>query len=127
MATRGFFTTLTAVHTLNREEEGDLPRGLYLAYLMLEQTGDANERRLLLQQFLDNYPGYAPAWQKFANLCEDNAERLKAIERGLAADPDLETKGMLLLNKALVLFGSGDREGGVELLRTLAMNQESTL
>jgi len=33
----------------------------------------------------------------------------------------------LSLNKALTLLGSGDREGGVELLRTLVMDQESTL
>jgi tetratricopeptide (TPR) repeat protein len=127
MAPRGFFTTLTAVHTLNREQKGDLPRGLYLSYLMLEPIHDAKERRFLLQQFLDKCPGYAPAWQKLANLAEGDGERLRAIERGLAADPDPETKGMLLLNKALTLFGSGDGEGGVELLRTLVMDQESTL
>jgi hypothetical protein len=124
---RGFFTTITAVHTLNREEKGDLPRGLYVAYLMLEPMSDASERRVYLQRLLDEYPQYAPAWQQFADLAENNAERLKAIERGLAADPDPETKGMLLLNKALTLLSSGDGDGGVALVRTLVMDQESTL
>ncbi len=127
MAPRGFFTTLTAVHTLSREQLGDLPAGLYLSYLMLEPITDANERLPLLQQFVDKYPGFAAAWQGFANLAEDNSKRLTAIERGLAADPDPETKGMLSLNKALTLMGSGDSEGGVEILRALVTDQESTL
>lgn len=127
MAPRGFFTTLAAVHTLSRERKGDLPTGLYLAYVMLETITDAKERRFLLQQFVDRYPGFAPAWQKLANLAKDDPERLTAIERGLAADPDPETKGMLSLNKALTLLGSGDSEGGVEILRALVVDQESTL
>jgi tetratricopeptide (TPR) repeat protein len=127
MAPRGFFTTLPAVHTLSREQQGDLPRGLYLAFLTLEQITDAKERRLLLREFVERHPGFAPAWQKFADLAEDHSERLTAIERGLAADPDRETKGMLSLNKALALLGSGDSEGGIEVLRGLAMDQESTL
>ena len=128
MAPRGFFTALVAVHTLSREARGDLPAGLYLAYLMLGQLiADPKERRFLLQQFVDKYPGFAPAWQKVANFAENDSERLMAIERGLAADPDPETKGMLSLNKALTLFGSGDSEGGVEALRALATDRESTL
>jgi tetratricopeptide (TPR) repeat protein len=57
MAPRGFFTTLTAVQTLSREQRGDLPAGLYLAYLKLEPITDAKERLFLLQQFVDKYPG----------------------------------------------------------------------
>ncbi len=34
---------------------------------------------------------------------------------------------MLSLNKALTLIGSGGSEGGVEILRALVMDQESTL
>jgi hypothetical protein len=52
---------------------------------------------------------------------------MTAIERGLAADPDPETKGMLSLNKALTLIGSGDSEDGVELLRALVIDPQSTL
>ena len=41
LAPRGFFTTLTAVDTLVREQKGEFPQGLYLAYLMLEPIQDA--------------------------------------------------------------------------------------
>jgi len=127
MVPRGFFTTLTAIHTLLREERGDLPRGLYRSYLVFEAIQDANEKRLFLQEYLEEHPGYAPAWKELAYLTEDKSEQENAIERGLAADPDPETKGMLLLNKALGLIGSGQREAGTERLRALANDPESTL
>lgn len=126
LAPRGFFTTLTAVDTLVREQNGEFPRGLYLAYLMLEPIHDRAQRRSLLEQFVDKYPGFAPGWHKFADLFENGADRLKAIDKGLAANPDRETKGMLLLNKALVLHGSGDRHMAVGLLSELVADPDST-
>jgi tetratricopeptide (TPR) repeat protein len=123
---RGFFTTLTAVDTLVRERNGEFPQGLYLAYLMLEPIRDTAQRRHLLQQFIDKYPGFAPGWQKFANLVENESERLKAIDKGLAANPDRETKGMLLLNKALVLQNSANRDMAVRLLNELVADLDST-
>lgn len=49
-----------------------------------------------------------------------------AIERGLAANPDAETKGILENNKALILLRKGDREGAIRLLGELALDPEST-
>jgi predicted Zn-dependent protease len=69
----------------------------------------------------------APAWQKFADLATDTAARLDTIEKGLAADPDRGTKGLLLLNKALVLNGSGNQEAAVHVLSELVANPDSTL
>ena len=125
LAPRGFFTTLTAVDTLVREQNGEFPRGLYLAYLMLEPIREPAQRRQLLEQFVDKYPGFAPAWEKIADL-KNGADRLEAIERGLAANPDRETKGMFLLNKALVLHGSGNHDIAVRLLTELVANPDST-
>ena len=84
------------------------------------------ERRVLVQQFVDKYPQFAPGWLLFSRVAESSQERLKAIERGLAANPDRDTKGMLLLNKAMALDGSGDGAAAVELLRTLSADPEST-
>jgi len=127
LAPRGFFTAMTAVHTLTREEAGDLPPGLYLAFMTLESVEDATQRRGILQQFVDKYPTFAPGWYKYATVQESLADRLTAIERGLAADPDPQTKGMLLLNKALVLHGAGDYGGSQALLRSVADDPQSTL
>ena len=49
MAPRGFFATLVAVHTLSREQKGDLPAGLYLGYLMLEPIKDGQRSICRLQ------------------------------------------------------------------------------
>jgi len=127
LAPRGFFTTLTAVDTLVREQKGEFPQGLYLAYMMLEPIQDAAEKRELLEQFVDKYPRFAPGWKQFANLAETGADRLKAIEKGLKADPDPETKGILLLNQALVLHSSGRYDPALLMLRELVADPSSTL
>ncbi|MBK5292997.1 MAG: hypothetical protein JJE04_15165 [Acidobacteriia bacterium] len=46
----------------------------------------------------------------------DDAERLAAIEKGLAANPDSETKGILQIYKALALDRAGDNRGAIQLL-----------
>ena len=71
-------------------------------------------------------PRFAPAWEDLANTLDRDVDRLAAIERGLAAEPDPETKGMLLINKALVLDRAGDHNGAVKLLGELALDPEST-
>src|SRR5712692_4316571 len=53
--------------------------------------------------------------------------RLMLIEKGLASHPDAETKGMLEINKALVLNLQGDHTGTVRMLRELALDPKSTL
>ena len=62
------------------------------------------------------FPGFAPAWKELAALLDDPGDRLRAIERGLAAGPDPETRGMLLLNKALVANQRGDRGAAIAIL-----------
>jgi len=53
--------------------------------------------------------------------------RLKLIEKGLASHPDAETKGMLEINKALVLNLQGEHTGAVRMLGELALDPKSTL
>lgn len=48
LSPRGFFTAMTALDTLEREQRGELPEGLYLAYMSLEQLQEivpASQRR----------------------------------------------------------------------------------
>ncbi|HEY1067352.1 MAG TPA: tetratricopeptide repeat protein, partial [Pirellulales bacterium] len=127
LAPRGFFTALTALDALDREARGDLPSGTYLTYLSLEWTKDEKEQAAIVGRLLESSPGFAPAWKSAAVQTDDVAEKLAAIERGLAANPDGETQGILLLNKALVLDRTGDHEGAVRLLGELALDPASTL
>jgi tetratricopeptide (TPR) repeat protein len=124
MAPRGFFTAITALHTLLREENGELPVGTYLAYLSLEEM-DRAERLEATRVLVEHLPNFAPAWKDFAILSEGK-QRLAAIENGLAASPDPETKGILEINKAMILDGTGDHDGAVRLLEKLALDPTST-
>jgi hypothetical protein len=45
----------------------------------------------------------------------------------LAAEPDAETKGMLLINKALTLDRQGHHDEAVKLLGQLALDPKSTV
>jgi hypothetical protein len=69
---------------------------------------------------------FAPAWKEFAFLLDDDNERLAAIEKGLGAQPDAETKGILQINKALVLNSKGDHNSAARLLGELALDSNST-
>jgi tetratricopeptide (TPR) repeat protein len=127
LSPRGFFTAITALDTLTREQNGELPVGTYLAYLSLEWVEDEARKDSAVREMVRMIPQFAPAWKEFGALCEQNGERLTAIENGLAARPDAETKGMLEINRALVLNLGGDKAGAVRLLGELALNPMSTL
>jgi len=126
LSPRGFFAAITALHTLNRERNGDLPVGTYLAYVSLEWMKDAAKREHAVREMVKLIPQFAPAWKEFASLCDDEGERLTAIENGLAANPDAGTKGMLKINKALVLNLKGKHDDAVRLLGELALDPNST-
>jgi tetratricopeptide (TPR) repeat protein len=126
LAPRGFFTAITALDALDREANGDIPAGTYLAYLSLEWMDDAGKKADFVQQLVKRVPSFAPAWKELAMQADTDADQLAAIEKGLAANPDGETKGILLINKALIMDRSGDRDGAVRLLGDLALDPTST-
>ena len=125
LASRGFFTAITALNTLNREERGELPVGTYLSYVSLEWIDDPLERGKAIQNMIDSVPNFAPAWKELANIAERDNDQLAAIERGLAASPDAQTEGVLLVNKALALNRSGNHESAVRILGELALDPDS--
>ena len=126
LSPRGFFTAITALDTLNREASGDLPEGTYAAYVSLEWINDPSQKSQLVRALVEKFPGFAPAWKEYALICEDPAEKLQAIEKGLASEPDNETKGILLINKALTIHEGGDETTAIEILGEVALDSEST-
>lgn len=125
LAPRGFFIALTAVDTLQREATAEFPRGLFLAYANLEEITDPAGRRRIVEPLVRRHPGFAPGWLEWGKLCDDRAEQLDAFKRGMAARPDPETRGMLLLNEALGL-SAHDRDGAGVLLQNLVDDPAST-
>ena len=126
LAPRGFYTSITALDALDREAKDDLPAGMYLAYVSLEWMHDPGKKAEAVRRLVKRVPGFAPAWKELATQADSDAEKLAAIEKGLGANPDGETKGILLINKALIMDRGGDHEGAVRLLGELALDPAST-
>jgi tetratricopeptide (TPR) repeat protein len=126
LSPRGFFTAITALDALEQERSGDLPEGTYAAYMALEWVPDPAQKASIVSQMVQKFPTFAPAWKEFALQCDDTAEKLAAIEKGLAAKPDRETKGILLINKAIALNEQGDVETATSILGNLALDPDTT-
>lgn len=124
-APRGFFTVKTAVDTLRREQSGELPKGTYLSYVALEWEGNKQKVRSAVSAMTKSIPNFAPAWKTAANFEDEPTKRLAMLEAGLKARPDAETKGFLLINKALTLRDMNRANEGREILGTLSLDPNS--
>ncbi|WP_442265152.1 tetratricopeptide repeat protein [Tenacibaculum sp. ZS6-P6] len=125
VAPNGFFTSKTAVDVLRKEKTGVFTEGLYKNYIALEWIDNPQEKAQMLKLLVDNFPSLAPAWKDYSNFLEGE-ERLQAIEKGLNENPDIETEGVLTINKALVLNLNGQFEEAKELLMQVIFNSKST-
>jgi len=126
LAPRGFFTTKTALDCLRRERKGEIGPGAYKVFVLLESRS-ASEKKEVLNALLKKWPRFPAAWKELSTLLDDDVGQLAAIEKGLAYDPDGETQGILLLNKALALNRQGKKNEAVAMLGTLALDPQSTL
>jgi tetratricopeptide (TPR) repeat protein len=119
LAPKGFYVAAAAADLLIREAAGEFPKGLYYAFAMLEHM-PAEQQQSIAGQLVEQFPSHAPAWSLLANSIQDPAERLTAIERGLQARPDPDTRGSLLIRKALTLRDLGQTTSALELLASLS-------
>lgn len=125
VAPNGFYTSKTALNTLEKEKNGEYKKGLYKMYLSLEWIDDPTEKIEMVKLLVSNFPSFAPGWKEYSNLLEGK-ERMNAIEKGLNLDPDMETKGMLLINKALMVDENGNYKHATEILTEIIFNPKST-
>jgi tetratricopeptide (TPR) repeat protein len=114
----GYFVAVTAADMLTREAAGEFPPGLYAAFAMLEDM-PPEQQQSIVAQLVEKFPSHAPAWAEHARFLENPCDKLAAIERGLLARPDPETRGSLHVQKALALHASGKRELALEILDQL--------
>lgn len=122
----GFFTCKTSLHTLRRELAGELPPGFSRSFATLEWMTDRAAKKAVLTGITEEFGSFAPAWKELAALLTDPDERLRALDLGLAADPDADTKGMLILNKAALLAARNEKTEAARLLRELASDPHAT-
>ncbi|OJJ14530.1 hypothetical protein BKI52_42910 [marine bacterium AO1-C] len=124
---RGFFTCKTAIYALEGEMDKLFPVGQYLHYLSIEWTNDEDEKLEIAKAITEQTPDFAPAWKELANLLTDTSQRAEVIETGLSKQPDLETKGNLLINKALVLDMQNRTNEAIDILGNLVLDSDVTL
>jgi tetratricopeptide (TPR) repeat protein len=127
LAPRGFFTTLVAVDALAREARGERPHGLYAAFLVTERHVAPDMQVRLLWQMVGRTPGFSPAWSKLAEAEAVPARQLGLVDRGLLADPDPQTRGMLQIRRALALHALDRTAEAVEILADLVLDPESPI
>ncbi|WP_299213112.1 tetratricopeptide repeat protein [uncultured Aquimarina sp.] len=125
LAPKGFYTSKTALHTLEKEKKGDLKQGLYKMYISLEWINDPKEKLEMTELLVSKFPTFAPGWKEYSSLLEGEKRR-NAIEKGLELESDIETKGMLLINKALMIDQEGDKKQSIELLTNVIFDSNST-
>lgn len=127
MAPRGYFATKTAIHYLQKEQKGKCPRGTYLKYINAGWEADSTRKVQMLDDILQECPEFAPAWKEKVFLSDSDEEGLRYIDQGLASNPDPETRGILLINRAMILARQGDVETAVAILGDLAVSPDTTL
>lgn len=124
---KGFFTTKTALYSLEGERAGKFPKGIYIAYMQIEWANDSNKKLEIAKAITEKVPDFAPAWKELSVLLNDKIEKLKAIEQGLLKNPDAETKGILEINKAILINESGKSEEAKEILGKIVFSPDSTI
>jgi len=117
---RGFFNAISSADCLRREAQGNWPAGMCRAYAMMESLSP-REKRKALETLVTKVPTLAAAWNDLAELLDDPAARLQAFDRGLDQRPDPQTRGFLLINKALTLNQVGKREEARLILSALTV------
>jgi tetratricopeptide (TPR) repeat protein len=106
LAPRGFFASKTAIWALRAERERRFPRGLYRRLLQIGLS-EPDEQGRLASDIVSRFPRYAPVYLELAKRSQEVGEALAWIDMGLEAEPDVETQGVLRLNRATVLRAAG--------------------
>lgn len=126
LAPRGFFTSKTAVYTLENERTGKFEKGFYNNYIKLEWVTDQDQKNEFIEILISKFPEFPPLWKDYSSRLEGQ-ERIQALEKGLKLNPDVETKGMLLINKALAIdYINKDTKGAIKILTEVIFDEEAT-
>jgi tetratricopeptide (TPR) repeat protein len=126
LAPRGFFTSKTTLDCLRRERTGELIPDFCRLFTMTEWLSP-EERRTALRGLVEKAPDFGAGWHELSEALEgDDAARAEAIEKGLAARSDAQTRGLLRINKALLIQDT-DRAGAIRILGEVATDPASTL
>jgi len=103
---------------LEREAAGEFPAGLSIGVAILPDM-PKEQQQAIAEQLVQKFPTCPAGWAMHANFVTDPVACLAAIENGLAARPDSDTRGTLLVRKASVLERLGQTERALDILEPL--------
>ncbi len=122
LAPRGFLHAMVYGDTLRRERLGEIPVGTLKEYVRIEGIDDGVGRRVDLDMLLAKAPAFPAGWLMLVGTSDSPQERLDTAEKGLAHNPDPETKGLLLVAKANAMGKLGQIQEAVQILGPLALD-----
>ncbi len=127
MHPRGFYAVKTAIHTLEREIKAELPGDTYKFFLTIKQEIDIDKKDDLLDYLLDRCTNFAPAWLEKYKTVNSQNEQLFCLSKGISYDSDAETKGLMLINQAVVFLNSNRKTEAYNILSELVFDKNLTL
>lgn len=115
----GFSESKRMIDCLRREKDGRVPKGTLRAYLEVLRLTDHKEVLRKLEELTRKAPAFVPAWQELAMSAEDVAEGERLVEKTLSLDPDVESRGTLLVHRAILLRRRGQEEAAQKQLQAV--------
>jgi tetratricopeptide (TPR) repeat protein len=119
----GFAQSKKMLDSLRREKDGRVPRGTLREFLAVQQLRELAEQRGKLLELTKKAPGFVLAWRELALTTENPAEGTQWAEKALALNPDVETRGELLVHKGVLLRRRGKEEEARKLLEALMIDK----
>jgi tetratricopeptide (TPR) repeat protein len=125
VAPQGFSDTKRVMECLRREQAGRIPKGSFRKFIDAMRSQEQAELEKKLAELTRTAPTFYPAWREYAPFGKDVPEQLRRLEKGLALQPDSESRGEMLVYKANLLRRAGKDAEARALLQSLVDDPKS--
>ena len=105
--------------SLRREKAGRVPAGTLREFLEVEQLKDPVEVQHRLEALTKKAPDFVPAWEALALTTDKVDESERLVAKALSLEPDIDTRGQLLLRRAILLKRRHEQEAARKQLQAL--------
>jgi tetratricopeptide (TPR) repeat protein len=119
LAPQGFSESKQMLDSLRREKQGRVPKGTLWEFIDIQKLRDFAEVRRRFEALAKKAPQFPLVWKELAVSSESTEEGLKLVEKTLALEPDVITRGELLVHKSTLLRRKGEDEAGKKLLQDI--------
>lgn len=125
MAPQGFSDTKRVIECLRREQSGRVPKGTFRKFIDVMRSKDPAAFQKQLEELTRTAPAFYPAWRELAAFGKDLGEQQRLLEKALSLEPDVESRGEMLIYKANLLRRGGKDAEARALLQSLVDDPKS--